>query len=209
MPTSFPGAIDALSNPTSGSALTSPSHASQHADANDAIEAIERRVGASGVAFPGAPAVGDRFLRTDRNIEYFWDGTRWLSVALHAYPLPISDALLPIAATNGTLQRGAWPYAGVFSVFIERAVCAFHVAGGGSALSGSHSWIGTLIDSDTSTIFATFTINSGVSGVWRVTSPGAGSVVGAASVATQVGWTKTGTPGNLYALVTLHYRLIG
>lgn len=41
MPTNFPLGIDSLTNPSSGSALTSPSHAGQHADANDAIEAIE------------------------------------------------------------------------------------------------------------------------------------------------------------------------
>jgi|GEM_PF-4118956 len=41
MPTSFPGAIDALTNPISSNTLASPPHHSQHADANDAIEAIE------------------------------------------------------------------------------------------------------------------------------------------------------------------------
>lgn len=41
MPTSYPGAIDSFTNPTSGDQLSSPSHADQHADANDAIEAIQ------------------------------------------------------------------------------------------------------------------------------------------------------------------------
>ena len=45
MATSYPGAIDALTNPTSGNALTSPSHADQHTNANDAIEAIETYAG--------------------------------------------------------------------------------------------------------------------------------------------------------------------
>jgi hypothetical protein len=45
MATSFPTSIDALTNPTGGDALTSPDHAGQHANANDAIEAIETQIG--------------------------------------------------------------------------------------------------------------------------------------------------------------------
>ena len=45
MATSFPTSLDALSNPVSGDALSSPSHADQHANANDAIEALQAKVG--------------------------------------------------------------------------------------------------------------------------------------------------------------------
>lgn len=45
MTTNFPTAIDALSNPSSGSILNSPSHSGQHSNANDAIEALETKVG--------------------------------------------------------------------------------------------------------------------------------------------------------------------
>ena len=45
MTTSFPGGLDALTNPTSGDSLSSPSHSGQHADANDAIEALQAKVG--------------------------------------------------------------------------------------------------------------------------------------------------------------------
>lgn len=41
MATNFPGSQDSFTNPTSSSAMNSPSHSSQHSDANDAIEAIE------------------------------------------------------------------------------------------------------------------------------------------------------------------------
>lgn len=50
MATNFPTSLDALTNPTSGSALNSPSHADQHADANDAIEALQAKVGVNGSA---------------------------------------------------------------------------------------------------------------------------------------------------------------
>lgn len=45
MATNFPSSLDNLSNPSPGDALTSPSHAGQHADANDAIEALQAKVG--------------------------------------------------------------------------------------------------------------------------------------------------------------------
>lgn len=45
MATSFPTGLDALTNPTSSDGLNSPDHAGQHADVNDAIEAIEAQIG--------------------------------------------------------------------------------------------------------------------------------------------------------------------
>ena len=45
MATNYPSGIDSLTNPSAGDALTSPSHSAQHANANDAIEAIETELG--------------------------------------------------------------------------------------------------------------------------------------------------------------------
>jgi hypothetical protein len=50
MATNFPTSLDSLTNPTSGDALNSPSHAGQHADANDAIEALQAKVGVNSSA---------------------------------------------------------------------------------------------------------------------------------------------------------------
>jgi len=41
MATNFPGSQDSFTNPTSSDTLDSPDHAAQHADVNDAVEAIE------------------------------------------------------------------------------------------------------------------------------------------------------------------------
>jgi len=48
--TNFPASLDSLTNPTSTDSLTSPSHAGQHADANDAIEALQAKVGVNSSA---------------------------------------------------------------------------------------------------------------------------------------------------------------
>jgi hypothetical protein len=50
MATNFPTSLDALTNPTGSSSLTSPDHAGQHTDANDAIEALQAKVGVDGSA---------------------------------------------------------------------------------------------------------------------------------------------------------------
>jgi hypothetical protein len=45
MATNYPGALDVLTNPASTDRLTTPSHAEQHANVNDAVEAIQATLG--------------------------------------------------------------------------------------------------------------------------------------------------------------------
>jgi hypothetical protein len=45
MATNFPGSLDTLTNPTSSDSLSSPSHSAQHANVNDAVEALQAKVG--------------------------------------------------------------------------------------------------------------------------------------------------------------------
>ena len=48
MATNFPTSLDTFTNPTSSDTLASPDHAGQHSDANDAIEALQAKVGTNG-----------------------------------------------------------------------------------------------------------------------------------------------------------------
>lgn len=50
MAINFPTSLDSLSNPLSTDKLNNPSHSGQHADVNDAIEALEAKVGVDGSA---------------------------------------------------------------------------------------------------------------------------------------------------------------
>ena len=45
MATNFPTSLDSLTNPTSSDSLNSPSHSAQHANVNDAVEALQVKVG--------------------------------------------------------------------------------------------------------------------------------------------------------------------
>jgi len=47
VPTSYPGALDTFTNPTGTDDTSVLSHAAQHANANDAIEALEAKLGTS------------------------------------------------------------------------------------------------------------------------------------------------------------------
>lgn len=50
MATNFPSSLDAFTNPTSGDTLDNPPHDQQHADVNDAVEALQAKVGVDGSA---------------------------------------------------------------------------------------------------------------------------------------------------------------
>ena len=50
MAISYPVSIDSLTNPISSNTLDNPSHAGQHSDINDAVEALEAKVGADSSA---------------------------------------------------------------------------------------------------------------------------------------------------------------
>jgi hypothetical protein len=62
MPTNFPTGVDNFTNPTANDSLNLPSHSTQHANANDAIEAVEdyllNGAGKSGLVFIKTVTVG-------------------------------------------------------------------------------------------------------------------------------------------------------
>ena len=57
MAISFPTSLDNFTNPSSGNTLDSPSHSLQHSDINDAVEAMQRKVGV-GTAVAGSASAG-------------------------------------------------------------------------------------------------------------------------------------------------------
>lgn len=75
----------------------------------------------SGTSFPVSPATSDRFFRTDRNIEYFYDGTRWLSMQLFLlYPAPETGSINPITGGGNNGQRVANPFWNQYDIYVEK-----------------------------------------------------------------------------------------
>ena len=54
MATNYPTSLDQLTNPNSSDQLSAPSHSQQHTNANDAIEALELKVGVNGSTDPAS-----------------------------------------------------------------------------------------------------------------------------------------------------------
>jgi len=64
MPTNYPTSLDNFTNPTANDSLNLPSHSTQHSNANDAIEAIEAKLGTGPNVMPYAFACGNTSLNT-------------------------------------------------------------------------------------------------------------------------------------------------
>lgn len=152
-------------------------------------------------------AAGDRYWRSDLGLEIYYDGTRWLTTTLYQLPINPADAVTPFSAT-GTNNRVALPLLSTYTPRIVDYWAGFFVSGG-TALGASHKWVCELKNAVSGTVLGTININSGASNAWRSS--------GAVSVATNVAITefelevlstKTGTPGTLYLLPMISYRLV-
>lgn len=170
-----------------------------------------------GSAFPGSPATNDRYFRTDLGMEFFYDGTRWLSTQLFHYSLSVGDNAYGGGLTaTFNAERAVSPYlSGGSDLWIVQASTDFLVSSGGTALGASHSWIATLIgvtDGGTATTtLATLSVNSGASAVARNVNVAVNALMnnGVVKRALNVTWTKTGTPGAMrYAPVMFTYRVV-
>lgn len=164
----------------------------------------------AGTSFPGSPTTGDRFFRTDLRMEFFYDGTRWLSATLYVRPLEY----VTVGATTLALWFGL-PYAEERDLWIERATCEILVEGGGSALSASHKWVidirkhGTGGQGDAIGGGISWSIDSGSDSVWRPQTPvTVDALLGTTYGVLQMRATKTGTPGALRFTAAVTYRMV-
>jgi hypothetical protein len=67
---------------------------------------------AAGTSFPGSPASGDVFRRTDRNIEYVYDGTQWLSDLRS-----LQSSTTTISVSTGHFIPVPWK--GIYSIYLD------------------------------------------------------------------------------------------
>lgn len=66
-----------------------------------------------GTSFPGSPSSGDIFYRTDRKIEYTYDGTRWLSSQLFT----AGEWTTALTATSSFYMQ--MPFTDTYDIYIE------------------------------------------------------------------------------------------
>lgn len=164
---------------------------------------------ASGSSFPGSPSTGDVFFRTDRALLYYYDGTRWLTVAEYALNLSALDQLWPISSTGGGSSYAAVDE-GANGAWITRLVSFTLVVG---TNDGSNFWTvqiqskapgGTAHD-----IGSTFSTSADTAGNNTKHVVTVGAAVTSGDARYQSSNTKTGSASALYMATTVYYRLIG
>lgn len=162
-----------------------------------------------GSAFPGSPVNGEQFYRVDRNLMYYYDGTRWLSVELFRETFFPSDNANPTSTSGAAL--GGWPTKqgnnGIWIVNFEVSTLVSTTNNGSNFWTVLLRWItagnvvSTLTSFDTSADTATNWVDHSVSINALLDST-------ARLVRCETG-TKTGTPGQLWVYPAIVYRLVG
>lgn len=88
MAINYPGSLDDFTNPAAGNTLDSPSHSGQHSDLNDAVEALEAKVGIG--ASPAGSATAGQVLTAQGGGTAIWETPTDTSGLVHINTTTIS-----------------------------------------------------------------------------------------------------------------------
>lgn len=155
----------------------------------------------TGTAFPGSPAENDLLHRTDRDISYFYDGTRWLSTQI--FSLNIDQTTQGITGnTNFILNVPYLPTYDCYLIGWDTTVYRSAAGEWDMVLSSLDSaGAATTIDTQDGSADATTTyVNRSRSLATLLTS----SVKALRIAATEI----SGTAGIIFG-ASIHYRLVG
>jgi hypothetical protein len=117
----YPTSLDNFTNPSATSSLDSPSHSLQHSDANDALEALEAKVGIG--ASPAGSATSGQILTAQGGGTALWQGGAWISY---------TPTFTNFTLGNGTLDYAAYQQIGKTVIVRIRVVL-----GSTSSVSGN------------------------------------------------------------------------
>jgi hypothetical protein len=81
-------------------------------------------------SFPGSPTTGDKLYRTDRNILYFYDGTRWLTVDEKLIVFPVTGVTLSASNQFGRISNPEYNRYG--GLYLTQISYLFQVTGTGT-----------------------------------------------------------------------------
>ena len=162
----------------------------------------------SGTAFPGSPASGDKFYRTDRSIEYYYDGTRWLSTQIFTSEIAAQDNLNPMSAN--AVYRGMNPAALFgYDIYVERfGVNIFNDAANTTTDYFTFRLFKTDGTSNTALGPGVLSGQGDTTSTWTTHTQTIGEVVASTIEQLAVVTTETGT-ANCYVTSLISYRLVG
>ncbi len=156
-----------------------------------------------GTSFPGSPSSGDKFYRTDRNLLYFYDGTRWLTVTLYQHFLAQWSGISADTSFYTAIPTG------LYDVFVEDLIATMYSFSG---LGVGAYWVLSLYYWDGSTqgsAIATVNSNGDTNGDFTKKLATIDALIGTAKDNAHVAVTKTGSPGAAYGGAFMTYRLVG
>lgn len=158
----------------------------------------------SGTAFPSSPAAGERFFRTDTGFEYFYDGSRWLTTCEFVVPIVGLTQYSANADTPAVLVSATDTFR------ITRITMSTYVA---TTNNGSNYWnvaLQGVNDAFTAfTVISTANTSAQSANTFVRSAPTASDPqLASGRAALRLGLTKTGSPGDLRIMLSVHYRFV-
>lgn len=164
--------------------------------------------GGSGTGFPASPFTGQRFFLNSAGVEFYWDGTRWLSVNLYQGSFSQGDALTPFT-TSGTANHRAATWSNLFDTWIVDLMILMRVA---SPNDGTFYWSAALrkiTSPGVATTITTVTTAAQAALAWNNQRVSINALLGVTHTQLDIVYTKVGTPGSVNATAFYTYRLVG
>jgi hypothetical protein len=160
---------------------------------------------------PGSPTAGDIHYATDRHLEYYWDGTRWLSTSIKEALFQF-DSTQPLAQAQQDANINI-PNYDTGGFYLESLWRRYFFGTGQSSTnkytltlfsvdtSGTVSSTGIAAPADTSTLT---TANS-----WRPLKDTYNQAFGNTIMGMQLRHTVSNAPGTFRCIAVVSYRLVG
>lgn len=157
-----------------------------------------------GTSFPASPTTNDLFYRTDLGYWCYYDGTRWLSCHIETTTLGLQEALIG-AAANATFWA---PYMGNYNIYAIEANVATDVFTTNNATNYWTVQVGTQDGGVATPRGSSFNTSADAVATMTTHNVPLGVVLGTSTDAWYVSFTKTLTPGTIYVLAQVRYRII-
>lgn len=158
---------------------------------------------ASGTSFPGTPSTDDLFYRTDRRIEYFYDGTQWLSTQLISIQLGVQADTG--ATGTGGIGRAAIPYFGVYSLWLDSMdVSALMTQATNWDVNFNYS-----NSANVATLIATKSLNGNGANTWVASRVSIAALLSANARSLYLTLTENAGTASCFAHITVWARLVG
>ncbi|HEY1015718.1 MAG TPA: hypothetical protein VGE07_23620 [Herpetosiphonaceae bacterium] len=162
---------------------------------------------ALGTAFPGSPATNQTFFRTDYGLEFYYDGSRWLTINEYPLLMPYARALQPISVAgvvaDGLLEQRTGLVAYVTHVYARTNVQTTN--------NGSNYWtitVNALTAAAVVTVLATWDTSADAASTNIKKSATPGTLLTSSDLTLNINTVKTaGAPGSLFVTVEGRYRI--